>query len=93
MENKANIDRRNEDIVVIIDRKYLEYDIRDREKGLLNNNGKLDSKTLEALTDEIRNHTSGFLAGCYLNVLCRKLESTINGKKKRAHLKTMRSNS
>lgn len=77
-------------LVIIVDRNYLEADIQCREKGLLDKYGLIDDKTFIALSEEITNHTGGFLAGCYLNVLYRKCKATIKNREKRRHWKTMR---
>lgn len=67
----------NPGTVIVIDRNFLELELQYRERGLLNKDGKLDDLTFNALYFEIINHTSGFLEGCYLNVLFRKCEGLI----------------
>lgn len=66
----------DQNLVVVIDRKYLESDVKNRERGLLNKDGELDDKTFYLLSDELTNHISGLLAGCYLNVLFKKKEES-----------------
>ena len=80
MKDKKN-SRSDYSTVIIIDREYIENDVRNREKGLLNRCGKLNEKTFDLLRDEIINHTSGFLGGCYLNVHFRVTEEKIRNRK------------
>ena len=87
--NDMNYDHSNPNLVIVIDREYLQCDVRNREKGLLDKYGALDDKTFNMLSDELTNHISGVLAGCYLNVLYRKSEEGDRRNKRR--LKTMRS--
>lgn len=54
--------------VIKIDRKYIEWDLKNIESSLLNKNGELDDSTFDSIAHELFENIDGLIKGCYSKV-------------------------
>lgn len=58
----------NKNNIIVIDRKYIVFELKKRKSVLLNKNGGISDDMFDLLFDEVTNHITGFLIGCIDNV-------------------------
>src|SRR3989338_10146789 len=68
MEEERKYHWRDPDVVLLLDREYLEEDAAGQERELVYGDGKMDDDTFDMLSEEIRDELFVFLHDCYTAV-------------------------